>query len=202
MNKKNGFTLIEVLALIVIASAIIFFILPSFNQRSHHKSVGNKCKANLSQFGKGMSLYLLDLGRQVHYPQNSGQGFVASLFRARMLIEPEVYLCPDTTDSNSELEIDRGLAVRSPSIANSPQSGTSVGPISYAGRLNKNQNIYPGIYRPTEETTTTPMMSDDFGNPHNHENGTIIQFLFVDGHTDHYRLPSLNYWPFVDVLGN
>ena len=61
--------------------------------------------------------------------------------------------------------------------------------ISYGGRINVNQNAYPGIFRPTEETTTTPIAADDWndGFVENHENGQVMQFLFLDAHVDHQR---------------
>ena len=82
-----------------------------------------------------------------------------------------------------------------------PDWGDASGPVSYAGRMNANQNIYPGIFRPTEDTTTTPIASDDIGWPHNHENGELMIYLFLDTHIDQVRSKTKTF-PSLDVLGN
>ena len=101
MNKNNGFTLVETMAIIIILGILVVVLLPALSQVSERPRSG-RCKANLSQLGKAINLYLLDLGKQVHYPQRSAQGFVAELYEERILIEPESYLCPSTADTNRE----------------------------------------------------------------------------------------------------
>ena len=67
--------------------------------------------------------------------------------------------------------------------------GGEGGPVSYAGRQNADQNVYPGIFKLQEDVTTTPIMADDYGSGdvENHENGQLAIFLFLDGHVDHIR---------------
>ncbi|WP_372365723.1 type II secretion system protein [Candidatus Uabimicrobium sp. HlEnr_7] len=203
MKKNNGFTLVEILAIIIMLSVLVAMLLPALNQVSEKTDARGRCKPNLSQIGKGLAVYLLDLGKQVYYPQRNGQGFIAELYRERILLEPTVYLCPSTADTNRECEIQEGRSGRfTKSLANAPDSGTTSGPISYAGRLNKEQSVYPGIFRPAEDTTTTPIVGDDLGDSHNHENGQVMQFLFLDLHVDHIRRPNSNFSDMFSVLGN
>ncbi|BBM84936.1 type II secretion system protein [Candidatus Uabimicrobium amorphum] len=202
MKKNNGFTFVEVIAVIIILGVLVAALLPALSQVNENARNG-RCKACLSQIGKGMNMYLLDLGKQVQYPQRSAQGFIAALYEEGVLIEPEVYLCPSTTDTNREYETSIGNTKSSAaSIAGAPDLGNASGPISYAGRLNKNQNIYPGIFRPREDLTTTPIVGDDLGSPHNHENGQVMFFLFLDSHVDHVRRRNSDFTDMFSVLGN
>ncbi|WP_372371434.1 hypothetical protein [Candidatus Uabimicrobium sp. HlEnr_7] len=163
------------------------------------KAKQSKCKANLSQFGKGYTIYLLDIGKQVQYPEKSGQGFILSLYNSKILIEPEVYICPSAEEHHLSLEEIKE------EFTSYPDKGDANGPVSYAGRKNANQNVYPGIFNLLEDVTTTPIASDDIGESHNHENGTVINFLFLDGHVDHDR-ENLNFHgdlkKQLDVLAN
>ena len=202
MNKNSGLTLVEIIATIIILGVLVAVLLPALSQASERPRSG-RCKANLSQIGKAINLYLLDLGKQVHYPQRSGQGFVAELYEKRILIEPEVYLCPSTADTNKEYEVMIGNTKSSAaSIAGAPDLGDASGPISYAGRLNKKQNVYPGIFHLAKEVSTTPIVGDDLGSPHNHEDGQVMIFLFLDAHVDHLRRRNRDFSDMFSVLGN
>lgn len=98
-------------------------------------------------------------------------------------------------------------------FANLPDLGDSKGPVSYAGRKNQNQNVYPGIFNPGEGTTTTPVMSDDIGEPNHkleYRNFFFIKkthnrsnFLFLDGHVDHpFPKEEYDLEAMFDVLAN
>ena len=202
MKKNSAFTLVEIMAVIIILGILVAVLLPALSQVSE-KSRGGRCSVNLSTIGQGINLYLLDLGRQVYYPQRSGQGFIAELYKEGILIEPQVYLCPSTADTNREYEATIGNTKSSvASIAGVPDFGDASGPISYAGRLNKNQDVYPGIFHPTKNATTTPIVGDDLGSPHNHENGQVMNFLFLDTHVDHIRKKNSDFTDIFSVLGN
>lgn len=168
----------SIIILIFITFCIITIAMPGGYWISE-KENATKCKANLSQLGKGLNLYLLDVGRQVLYPQKNGQGFILELYRQKIIIEKTLYSCPDTDDELSNFDID-----------NLPDLGDSKGPVSYAGRKNQNQNIYPGIFQATKEMTTTVVMSDDMGEAnhqfkhHDSSPYEMTNFLFLDGHVD------------------
>ncbi|WP_372367325.1 type II secretion system protein [Candidatus Uabimicrobium sp. HlEnr_7] len=191
--NKNGFTLtklILLLAIIMFSVITVLFLLKQSFKQTVQSSRHIACKNHISYFGRALNLYLLDYGRQVHYPQKNGQGFITVLYHTKIIIDPKKYLCPESGDINTALE-----------IQTAPDLGDTDGPVSYAGRKNANQNIYPGIFRPTEETTTTPIISDDIGQPSNHENGTMMIYLFLDTHMDWVRNKNGKF-PFLDVLTN
>ena len=180
---KKGFTLIELLVVIAIIGILAAMLLPALGS-VQEKAKQIRCKANLDQMGKCMKVYLLDFGRNVRYPNHDGQGFLVHLYTPTINIlgEAAAYICPSTPDDNIGLD-------------GATELGDGDGPCSYAGRKNTNQQIYPGIFRPSRDTTVTPMASDDWndGIVENHENGDVMIFLYVDGHADHIRGPNAGF---------
>ncbi|MEX2667514.1 type II secretion system protein [Candidatus Uabimicrobium amorphum] len=190
---KKGTTLFDVIFLLVfIAILAISLMIPLKSVKN--KALAIKCEANLAQIGKGFQVYLGYIGRHVRYPQANGEEFVVALYKERILVEPQVYLCPGTQDSNNHGE----------DLAQVQGEGDSDGPCSYAGRKNKNQSQYPGIFRLTEDTQTTPIVADDWndGFRENHEFGEVVNFLFLDGHVDHARTSKIDLSYFYDPLSN
>jgi len=190
---KKGFTLVELLVVIAIIGILAALLLPSLGA-VQEKAKQSKCKFNMDNIGKCLAMYVGDYGRGIFYPNDSGESFIGRLFSSRLLREPQVYLCPSTTDINEE---NNGTGV---SLADSAPEGTTGrnneqddGAISYTGRQNAKfgQRKYPGLFRSYHETTMTPMGADDWDTNPNHENGQYVNFLFVDGHCEHQRIPQI-----------
>ncbi len=176
---RKGFTLIEMLVLILIIG--IMSIVLTLEQKNRRRRAGFRaCRANLDQIGKALHLYRHDYGRHVRYPDANGCYFIGRLYQVKLLLEHMIYICPDTSDENYEMDL----------------GATSLSPdaISYAGRKNAapDQRKYPGIYKPFHYTTLTTMASDDWEATPNHDEGRVINFLFLDGHGDRVELPYLS----------
>jgi len=190
---KKGFTLIELLIVILIIAILVAILLPVLAKvQENAKQI--KCKANLDQMGKSFQLYRNDLGKGVNFPDADGAGFVVRLYRTGILGDAPVYLCPSTPDDNGEgreLETIIGEEVN-----------TNV--VSYAGRKNKVQAVYPGIFRPNDDTSGTAICADDDDQPSgevtNHPK--LSNFLFLDGHSDHLRIEDAKFIDLRDPLTN
>ena len=189
--KKFMKVILKIGIVVVLLNAILMVIASVTFDKAHERYERMKCQYNLQQLGKSFNIYLLDIGKQKFYPSKDGQGFLLELYRERILIETEVYLCNKTNDKNSGEE-----------LQNAPDLGDADGPVSYAGRRNADQGLYPGIFRANADVKTTPIVSDDIGEPHNnHENGEIFNFLFLDGHVEAKRTDSTSF-PDLSVITN
>lgn len=190
---KKGFTLIELLIVIAIIAILIALLLPSLTKVQESAKQTN-CKGNLDQFGKMMQLYLQSRGKNVNYPDTDGAGFVVRLYQVGELSEPNVYLCPSTSDLNGDgEELER---VTAEDIAENA--------CSYAGRKNADQAVYPGIFDLQKETTETPIIADDLNEPDGNETNHDRQsnFLFLDGHTASVAFEDATFVLLYDPLTN
>jgi prepilin-type N-terminal cleavage/methylation domain-containing protein len=173
MNKK-GFTLIELLVVIAIIAILAAILLPTL-ATVREKAQQTKCKGNLDQIGKSLLMYVNDLGEKRAYPDTNGAGFLCRLYQKKQLEESAVFICPSTTDNNSKgADLENVLAEE-----------TTTNFCSYAGRKNKDQGQYPGIFSVTKDTTITPISADDYDQPTdtwNHQD--ILNMNFLDGHND------------------
>jgi prepilin-type N-terminal cleavage/methylation domain-containing protein/prepilin-type processing-associated H-X9-DG protein len=192
MFMKKGFTLIELLVVIAIIALLAALLLPVLS-RIQEKALQTKCKANLDQVGKGLKIYQDDLGRRKLYPEDNGALFLARLYQNRMLSEWQVYLCPSTSDSNEQ-----GAALENGRISD----GDAANAVSYAGRMNRTQTIYPGLFS-DRDVTVTPMACDDRNQPDgtgNHNTGDLLNVLYADGHTDNIRREQVDFEDILDPM--
>ena len=180
---KKNFTIIDFLAILIIIVLLLCLIPPLF-ETSSYPDFELRCRRKLHYIGQSLLLYKSDFGCNVRFPDENGGKFIAKLYTTRILLEPNVYICRPTDKFDKV-----GMIKGNPS----PEG------MSYAGRKNKIQSKYPGLYRPYKGLINTTVASDDWEGLPNHENGKFINFLFADGHTDHKRDRTLdgdNYFEF------
>lgn len=189
--KKKGFTLIELLVVIAIIAILAAILLPAL-QQVLEKSKQSQCKGNLDQIGKCMKIYIGDFGRNVNYPDTNGAGFLTRLYNTAVLAEAKVYICPSTPDENN-----KGFELQSISAEETLNNF-----VSFAGRKNSNQRVYPGLFRPTQDTTVTPMAGDDDQPEDEFNHPNLANFLYLDGHVELLRREETNYLETRDPLTN
>jgi len=182
---KIAIPLIAVFAIVSILHILYYLMTLSITQSKQRLY----CTMNLEQIAKGLEMYRLDVGKQKHYPQKNGQGFLIALYKEN-LNPANVFLCPCTTDTNSKEELE-----------DAPDEGDAEGPVSYAGRNNANPNVYPGLFATKLPRERDPLAADDFGAPHNHDYGNSINILFLDFHVEFQQQGHDNF-PNLKVLGN
>ena len=188
---KKGFTLIELLVVIAIIAVLAALLLPALNTvQERAKQV--RCLNNLDQIGKSMKLYLLDFGDNVHYPDTAGGGFLVRLYHTKLLNEPKIFLCPSTPDKN---------AAGADLVAVTAEE-VNTNAVSYCGRINTNQLVYPGLFELTQDTTSTPMGGDDLDQPVGFNHPNLTNFLFLDCHTAGVRQEMAEYPDLLDPLTN
>ncbi len=138
-----------------------------------------KCKANLEQIAKAMSLYKRDYGDDSEHPNAIGGGFIARYMATNIISDPKIYLCPSTC-----LDIVTKEALVELGASTNISTGDTTNATSYAGRDNRNNKKYPGLFRLYFTDYTTTVASDDWQNDTNHEGGQYVNFLFHDGHLE------------------
>ena len=131
-------------------------LIPAMSKVSE-KAKQTKCKANLNQIGKAVSIFMLDYGRSTVMPPPDKVQFITALFRSKILVEPEVFVCPSTGDRTSARDLE-----------------------SCGHNCTSYEALDIALLSTWKDTTTTPIVWDKYGN---HQG--LRNVLFLDGHVDH-----------------
>lgn len=175
MKVHRGFSLIELLVVMAVISILASMLIPLI-VHSRELARKAKCSNNLRQLGTGMIQYIDQFGKGRFYSwpgtkdaSFNGAQWITSLYWTSMISDPEIFICPSTVDDNQN----GGVLGR---------KFTRLGPldVSYAGR-----NGMMGVVTARMQTNTL-MMSDDYNDPDNHEDGAYL--LYFDGHVEWGRL--------------
>lgn len=178
------------IVVILVSIVICLFGVAVPNMVAHSRS--NRCIANLSNIGKSLFLYKQDYGRHKKFPEVDGSKFICAIYTEKILLEESIFLCPSTNDSTTSSKLQQ-TGNHKTSSSDLSMGNLKSGATSYAGRKNKNQRSYPGLYTlKSSATPLTPMGSDDWQGPSgegNHEGGRLVHFLFVTAHVESVTIP-------------
>ena len=203
LKRTAGVTRWEILVVVVILVVLAGIILPRL-RRIPPSGYMVMCKNNLRQLGLALQQYIDGPGGGRFYPYPtqdrnyvaptgnslktgegfSGASFLAALYWSGVLNEPNVFMCPCTSDDN-RLGLDFG---RSPDseVNNRPgwnpdfekPNGSHV---SYASKAQWTMPAGEPLTKGSLPDDTV-IASDDTDGSENHSNGYCI--LYADGHVD------------------
>jgi type II secretory pathway pseudopilin PulG len=93
--KKNTFTLIELIAVVVVVGTLAAVILPSLGHRNEGVNDHMRCRSNLKNIGTTAAIYFID-GSQTHFPLVKDSFIKAG----DMDVDQGIIICP-TEDKNT-----------------------------------------------------------------------------------------------------
>lgn len=175
-SGSYGVSRVEILAILIILATCAIWVLLPLCQYQLKKSREARCLKNLKELNSGLRIYVEEEGRRSYFPDANGGNFLTRLYQTDIIKESQLFVCPSTSDKTSRKKL----------LELCGEDSEAINTTSYAGRKNATLD-YPGIYvRHTEILTS--LISDDFQNSSNHENGQVIMVAHYDGHVDGYRL--------------
>ncbi len=179
---KKGFTLVEllvVISIIVVLAGIVFPVALSMGAKGSEV----KCSAQLSQLAKALIVYKSDKGK---YPPYSGRKFVAALYRARIVQESKLYICP----ASDMAAVDTWVEDADEALSGKLNDEVGAEGTTYAGRMNhpKDKRTIRSAMRKKVPASRIPVFCDgvyegEEGPETSH--GEKIFIAFADTHVDH-----------------
>jgi prepilin-type N-terminal cleavage/methylation domain-containing protein/prepilin-type processing-associated H-X9-DG protein len=180
-SVRKGFTLVEllvVITIIVVLAGIVFPVAMSMGEKGNEV----KCNAQLGQLSKALLLYKQEKRK---FPPYSGRKFVAALYRARIVKESKLYICPSSDQALSDTWVEDADEALSGKLTDDvPDEATT-----YAGRMNnpKDKMTIRSADRKGVPLSRVPVFCDgvyeaDEGPETAH--GDKIFIAFADGHVD------------------
>lgn len=175
MQPQRGYSLLDLfITCAVVFTVILVLLIMVGNIR--HTSRDYSCKNTQRQLVLGLITYRDGSGLGIDFPRADGGEFLRLLYTTEEISEPSLFLCGMSGDRN-----DMGALMLQPGPL-APHA------ISFAGRRNRNQNDYPGIYT-NKGATETPVISDDSeGSTGFNNHWNAVNVAFVDGHVEEMNL--------------
>jgi prepilin-type N-terminal cleavage/methylation domain-containing protein len=175
---RAGFTLIELMAVVVIIGILMIYLLPKIPAAFDAAKV-TACKTNMKSIYEGMTLYY---GKYNHLPTESGVRFFTSLITDEVWENSTTYAktltCPGVETAAlpglHDLEPKEWFA--EPAILDGTFS-------SYAGRNMKEHALRRW---PPENASMECLVADDNVDGENHDTATVA--LFADGHIQAFEI--------------